>query len=208
MVIGPGEEYLSWILPALCTSTGHFLSVHKSTLQEPASIFSFLGFEFNIEKQHVSVPSKRKEKIRTSIREILKTPICDFSALEKLRGKFCSLALVCPLTRLNIRAITHALTLYEHILQPEVQLTPAIMSELETWLNDPFFLDAQRPFDKIGEKDIIFRPKLTTSDGLIEYHTGKNALILIKLGTIVFLQYFLDASGYRMGCYDVQTGRK
>ena len=173
MVIGPGEDYLSWVLPALCTSTGHFLSVHKSTLQDPTSIFSFLGFEFNIDRQEISVPEKRKIKIRSDIREILKHPICEFAALEKLRGKFCSLALVCPLTRLNIRSITHALRLHESLLQPEVLLTPAIMNELETWLNDPFFLESKRPFNKIGEKDIVFRPRFTVGAGVIEYHTGK-----------------------------------
>ena len=174
MVIGPDEDYLSWILPALCTSTGHFLSVHKSTLQKPTTVFSFLGFEFDIDKQRVSIPQKRKDKIRSNIRDILKHPICEFAALEKLRGKFCSLALVCPLTRLNIRAITHALTLNETILQPELFVSPDIIDELMTWLEDPFFLDASRPFDKIGEKDIVFRPHITTPVGVIEYHTGLN----------------------------------
>ena len=119
------------------------------------------------------MPSKRKDKIRSDIRNILSFPICEFSALEKLRGKFCSLALVCPLTRLNIRSITHTLTLSENLLQPEIQLTPAVIDELNTWLNDPFFLEAERPFNKIGEKDIIFRPRTTVPDGVIEYHTGK-----------------------------------
>ena len=68
--------------------------------------------------------------------------------------------------------MTHSLTLNEALIQPELQLTPALMSELETWLNDPLFLDAERPFNRIGEKDIIFRPKLTVADGVIEYHTG------------------------------------
>ena len=131
-----------------------------------------MGFEFNIDKQEISVPQKRKEKIRADIRQIMSHPICNFSALEKLRGKFCSLALVCPLTRLNIRAITHVLALNEHILQPELLLTPSVLAELETWLTDPFFLDARRPFNKVGEKDIVFRPRLTTPVGVIEYHTG------------------------------------
>ena len=173
MVIGPNEDYLGWILPALCTSTGHFLSIHKSTLQKPASIFSFLGFEFNIEAQRVSVPEKRKNKIRSDIKNLLRAPICNFSDLEKLRGKLCSLALVCPLTRLNIRAMTASLTLGEQLLQPDIQLTPAIIEELETWLYDPFFLEAERPFDKIGEKDIVFKPRTTVASGIIEYHTGK-----------------------------------
>ena len=143
-------------MPALCTCTGHFLSIHKSSLQEPTSTFVFLGFEFDIEKQEVSVPEKRRRKIRDDIQRILQHPICEFSALEKLRGKLCSLALVCPLTRLNIRAMTHILRYNEEILQAEVLLTPAVMDELETWLHDPFFLQAKRPFSKIGEKDIIF----------------------------------------------------
>ena len=175
-MIGPNEEYLSWILPALCTSTGHFLSIHKSTLQEPSAVFTFLGFEFNINRQEVSLPQKRKDKIRTDIQNLLQHPICNFSDLGKLRGKFCSLALICPLTRLFIRSITHLLRFNEEILQPEVLLTPEVLDELTTWLHDPFFLDARRPFNKIGESDIIFRPRTTTSEGIVEYHTGKKLL--------------------------------
>ena len=176
-MIGPGEDYLSWVLPALCTSTGHFLSVHKSTLQNPTSIFTFLGFEFNVEAQEISVPASRKEKIRAAIQKILKEPVCEFSALEKLRGKFCSLALICPLTRLNIRAITHALKYNEYLMQPEVQLTPPIIDELYVWLQDPLFLDARRSFNKIGEKDIIFRPRNTLPEGVVEYHTGRSQFL-------------------------------
>ena len=172
LVIGPGEDYLSWVLPALCTSCGHFLSIHKSTLQEPASIFTFLGFQFDVDRQILSVPEKRKVKIRADIRHILGHPLCAFADLEKLRGKLCSLALVCPLTRMTIRAMTHLLSLNEQLVQPEVQLTPSVMSELEMWLNDPLFLEAERPFNKIGETDIIFRPRTTFAEGVVEFHTG------------------------------------
>lgn len=149
------------------------MSIHKSTLQEPASIFTFLGFQFDVDRQIISVPDKRKAKIRIEIERLLSHPICDFTNLERLRGKLCSLALVCPLTRMTIRSMTHVLSISEHLVQPEIQLTPPVLEELETWLNDPLFLDAQRPFDKIGETDIIFRPQITLPQGVVEYHTGQ-----------------------------------
>ena len=99
--------------------------------------------------------------------------MCDFSALEKMRGKMCSLALVCPLTRLYIRQITYALSLAENLVQPEVALTPDLIDELNIWMSDPLFLDSSRPFNQIGEMDLDFRPKITTPHGVIEYHTGK-----------------------------------
>ena len=172
IVLGPGEDYLSWVLPALCTSCGHFLSIHKSTLQEPASVFTFLGFQFDIERQVVSVPEKRKRKIRSDISQLLTHPVCDFADLEKLRGKLCSLALICPLTRMTIRSMTHLLSLSEHLVQPDIQLTPNVLAELETWLLDPLYLNAERPFNKIGETDIIFRPRTTLPCGTLEFHTG------------------------------------
>ena len=95
---------------ALCTATGHFLSVHKANLDRPASVFTYLGFEFDVPKQILRVPEARRDKIRTHIREILQHPICDFHELEKLRGRLCSLILVCPLTKLYIREITAVLT--------------------------------------------------------------------------------------------------
>ena len=29
LVVRPGENYLAWLLPALCTASGHYLSIHK-----------------------------------------------------------------------------------------------------------------------------------------------------------------------------------
>ena len=92
--------------------------------------------------------------------------------LEKLRGKLCSLMLICPLTRLFIRQLTHHLTLSEKLLQPEVMLTPELMSEIEEWIEDPYFLNCEREFNRIGEIDLDFRPRQTVTNGIIEYHTG------------------------------------
>ena len=132
-----------------------------------------MGFEIDIPKREVRVPESRKIKIREQLAEILSHPMCDFNLLEKMRGKMCSLALVCPLTRLYIRQITHALSLAESLVQPEVALTPELMEELHVWMDDPLFLDNRRPFDRIGEIDLDFRPVITTPQGVIEYHTGK-----------------------------------
>ena len=142
-------------------------------MANPAEVFTFLGFEIDIPKQEVRVPEARKIKIRNQLQEILAHPVCEFSQLEKMRGRMCSLALVCPLTRLYIRHITHVLSLSEHLLQPEVLLTPDLMDELNVWLNDPLFLDSSRPFKKVGEIDLDFKPRLTTAEGVIEYHTGR-----------------------------------
>ena len=197
-MVHPGEEYLAWVLPALCTATGHFLSIHKgktspilliknlllknlflANLDAPAEIFTFLGFEIDIPRREVRVPESRKNKIREQLKEILSHPICDFNLLEKMRGKMCSLALVCPLTRLYIRQITHALSLAESLVQPEVALTPELMDELNHWVQDPLFLDSCRPFEKIGEIDLDFRPVITTPQGIIEYHTGMTVQIIL-----------------------------
>ena len=161
-----------------------------------------MGFEIDIPKQEVRVPEIRKEKIRRQLEEILSQPMCDFGLLEKMRGRMCSLALVCPLTRLYIRQITHALSLAENLLQPEVALTPELMDELNVWRSDPLFLDSSRPFSKVGEIDLDFRPRITTAQGVIEYHSGKIGENFYKE---LFVK-FLDSSGYRLGVYDCQTG--
>ena len=61
--------------------------------------------------QILRVPEKRKTKIRDQIARILLKPCCEFHDLEKLRGRLCSLIILCPLTRLYIREMTKALTL-------------------------------------------------------------------------------------------------
>ena len=96
---------------ALCTSTGHFLSVHKANLGNPKRVFTYLGFEFDVPRQVLRVPDSRREKIRAQIQEICSHPICDFHELEKLRGRLCSLLIICPLTRLYIREMTNVLVL-------------------------------------------------------------------------------------------------
>ena len=192
IVLGPDEDYLGWVLPALCTATGHFLSVHKgktyilefilfqiyfkfgsANLAEPAQVFTFLGFEVDIIQRKVRVPEKRKIKIRNLLAHVTSKPMCDFHDLEKLRGKLCSLNLICPLTRLYIRECNHLLALSEGILQPDVMVTPDLLDELQVWAEDPFFLDCERDFDRVGEVDLEFHPKVTLDNSVVEYHTGK-----------------------------------
>ena len=156
-------------------------------MADPAEVFTFLGFEIDIPKQEVRVPEARKIKIRHQLEDILSKPMCEFNQLEKMRGRMCSLALVCPLTRLYIRQITYALSLAENLLQPEVPLTPDLMDELNVWKSDPLFLDSRRPFNKIGEIDLDFHPRITTPHGIIEYHSGKHKKEPIKILKIVFI---------------------
>ena len=45
----PGEEYLGWVLGALCTSVGTFLSTHKANLERPVGlIFKFTKQSTNL----------------------------------------------------------------------------------------------------------------------------------------------------------------
>ena len=92
--------------------------------------------------------------------------------MEKLRGKLCSLMLICPLTRLFIRQITHHLSLSEQLLQPEVMITPYLIDEINHWVLDPYFLTCEREFQRIGEIDLDFHPRQTLGNSVIEYHTG------------------------------------
>ena len=59
------------------------------------------------------------------------------------------------------------------LIQSEVLLTPYLIDEMTEWLENPFFLESERPFNRVGEHDIIFRPKITQPEGVIEYHTGE-----------------------------------
>ena len=129
-MVNPGQEYLGWVLPALCTSTGHYLSVHKANLAAPSGQFRFLGFWFDCEKQQLSIPSERKDKIRNAIHDILSKPFCDFATLEKLRGMLCSVIEVCPLGCLYIREITASLVHGMEVLNPLIMLTPELIGFL------------------------------------------------------------------------------
>ena len=41
-----------------------------------------------------------------------------------------------------------------NLYQYELQITPDLVSELETWLHDPYFLESRRNFTEIHEQDI------------------------------------------------------
>ena len=51
------------------------------------------------------------------------------------------------------------------------------MDELHEWEANPLFLNSERPFNKVGETDIIFRPKITPPAGVVEYHTGRATIM-------------------------------
>ena len=53
-------------------------------------------------------------------------------------------------------------------------LTPPLIDELNEWVQNPLFLESERPFARVGEHDVVFRPKITQPDGIVEYHTGES----------------------------------
>lgn len=57
-------EYICLLITSFSTSTGHFLSLNKSHLNRPQTTFVYLGIEFDVPRQLIRIPSKRKEKIR------------------------------------------------------------------------------------------------------------------------------------------------
>ena len=65
----------------------------------------------------------------------------------------------------------------------ELMITPDLLEELETWRNDHYFVDSYRQFNSIHEKTIQFSYDPFLHENTLEYHT--------------------DASGYRLGVYDV-----
>ena len=81
-----GEEYLGWLLVALCTASGHFLSLHKANVKEPVPVFQYLGYEFDCPKLEIRLPAKRKVKMRNLLRDMLAKPRLEFQDLEKFRG--------------------------------------------------------------------------------------------------------------------------
>ena len=113
---------------------------------------------------------------------MLTRPIVTFDDLERLRGRLVSISLVCPLARLYIREMNQALQYGEEALlvitlwknfsyfkfQYELQITPDLLEEIETWIKDPYFLESRRNFTEVHEQDIklfygniiIFKPYL------------------------------------------------
>lgn len=92
IICRPEEDYLGWLLVALTTSTGHFLSLHKANVNEPVPVFRFLGFEFDCPKEIIRLPEKRKLKMKNVLQNVLYdekgevATIIDFDKLEKFRG--------------------------------------------------------------------------------------------------------------------------
>ena len=83
---------MGWLLVALTTSTGHFLSLHKANVNKPVPVFRFLGFEFDCPKEIIRLPENRKTKMKNLLQTILYDQKGDimatieFDRLEKFRG--------------------------------------------------------------------------------------------------------------------------
>ena len=159
----------------MSTSTGHFLSLNKSHLNRPQTVFVYLGIEFDVPKQVIRVPEKRKTKIRNLLTLILADLECiPFHSLEKLRGMLISIAMVCPLARLYIREMNRALQHAEDYLQDSIISDPALAAELEVWRDRPLMLDHQNDMHRHAEMDII--PPSATPD--LVFQTGITLLYL------------------------------
>ena len=97
------SEHLGWVLAALCTASGHFLSLEKSSLA-PRLVFDYLGVRIDCSSGHLSIPPKKKEKFLKLAEDILEFPqrVC-YHDLEKLRGRAVSFGAVVPHMSLFIR---------------------------------------------------------------------------------------------------------
>ena len=71
IIIHGSGGYICWLITSMSTSTGHFLSLNKSHLNRPQTVFVYLGIEFDVPRQLIRIPSKRKEKIRARLKMLM-----------------------------------------------------------------------------------------------------------------------------------------
>ena len=146
---------MGWLLVALCTASGHFLSLHKANVKAPVPVFRYLGYEFDCPKLEIRLPEKRKIKMRNLLHGMLAKPRLEFQDLEKFRGMAISLALICPLALLYIREMTRVLTTAGQRLQFDFETDFLLREELNSWDTENFLIDARRNFGQVQEKDIV-----------------------------------------------------
>ena len=122
-VLTHGEsDYVCWLITSLSTSTGHFLSLDKSHLNRAQDVFVYLGIEFDVPAQKIRIPPARKDKIRHLLTSVLADlDHIPFHTLERLRGMFVSISLVCPLSALYIREMNRALAYAESQLEEVIK---------------------------------------------------------------------------------------
>ena len=170
IVVNDEVDYLGWLVTSLSTSTGHFLSLGKSNLTEKQTQFVYLGIEFDLPREKIRVPEKRKVKIKDLLNDLLSNlDSIPFHSLERLRGKLISILIVCPLAKLYIREMNRVLAEHEAQLSEVIQCDLALEMELRQWHQNPIMLDHENDLHRHGEIDLI--PKEGLIDG--EYMTGK-----------------------------------
>ena len=170
IVVNDEVDYLGWLIPSLSTSSGHFLSLGKSNLTEKQTQFIYLGIEFDLPREKIRVPEKRKLKIKDLLADLLSNlNSIPFHSLERLRGKLISILIVCPLAKLYIREMNRVLAEHEAEMSEIIQSDFALEMELRQWQQNPIMLDHENDLHRHGEIDLI--PEEGKIDG--EYMTGK-----------------------------------
>ena len=125
-----------------------------------------------------------------------------FHSLERLRGKLISILIVCPLAKLYIREMNRVLAAAELTLTPVLKADTALELELRHWKNNPIMLDHENDLHRTGEMDII--PSKYDDEHADAEHMSGKPLPCLPFPNLYHI--FLDASNYRVGTYDCQTG--
>lgn len=97
--------------------------------------------------------------------------------LEKFRGMAISVNTVCPLALLYIKEMTRALMSCERKLCTEIRPDPHLLSELKAWDEHPEFLDNERPFNSVHEKDVVLHPVCPPDQ---EFMTGIGVIVIFR----------------------------
>ena len=101
--------------------------------------------------------------------------------LEKIRGRAVSFSHVVPQMQMYIRHMNTCLSEAEGKLNPNLDVSPELTAELESWLQQKNFLHRERSFSDFSEVDIVMK------------------------NIIPDLEYMSDASDFAIGIYDCNT---
>ena len=90
--------------------------------------------------------------------------------MEKFRGMAISVNTVCPLALLYIKEMTRALVAGEKSLNIHITGDARLIDELREWDRHPEFLNNNRPFNSVNEKDVVLHSICKPDE---EFMTGK-----------------------------------
>ena len=85
---------------------------------------------------------------------------------------------VCPLALLYIKEMTRALVAGEQTLDIHISADTRLTDELKEWDRHPEFLENDRPFNSVNEKDVVLHPVCPPDE---EFMTGKKKISIFFL---------------------------